>query len=150
MSNIERIKELIVEELERSEDELREELELTRNSNYKHQLFGELLSFEKFKLFISKLSEPGEPSEPESKPSEPGEPTVPDYVKRFINEARTGKKYRDSWGNLVRIDDDVHKLLYYVIQERVTSAKVFEWVNKNRDLFAEEWLKTVREKGAAF
>lgn len=129
------VKEKIERELSKSEAELRAELEMVNNSNYRHQLFGELLSFEKIKLFLSGLS-----TSEKIDNSNTNNSKIPKNVKNFIDDAKKGEKYKLNHEVLDLKEMDVCSVIHYIINEEITSDNIKDWVNKNIDLFAKEWL----------
>lgn len=130
---MDRIIELVKEEIERSEEDLRSELSNSQAIEYRHEIIGGLGIVERIKGFVDSLGKKGVQMEAEER--------VPNDVLMFIAEAKSGKKFVNNHGLSEKIDNDVYKVMYYIIKEDVSTVKVKDWVNNNRDLFAKEWLK---------
>ena len=74
---------------------------------------------------------------------EPQKPVVPQFVADWIaNVKRNGFKFRNSsrFHEEIVSSDDVYRVMYYILRERIAGEAIRIWVNANRDAFARAWL----------
>ena len=70
-------------------------------------------------------------------------PVVPQFVADWINNVkRNGLKHKNTFGFYEEItpDDNVYRVMYYILKEGIAKENVRKWVGDNPDIFARAWL----------
>lgn len=79
-------------------------------------------------------------------------PVVPQCVADWISFVKTnGFKFKNTFGFYEEIthSDDVYRVIYYLLNERITDKEIKIWVSENIDTFARAWIdgyKVEKEK----
>lgn len=79
----------------------------------------------------------------EASDDEPQKPVIPQSVADWISFVKTnGFKFKNTYGFYEEIapNDDVYRVMYYILKESIADKKIRNWVGDNIDTFARAWL----------
>lgn len=74
---------------------------------------------------------------------EPEKVTVPQFVADWIEYVKeNGIKFKNIFGfyEVITHDDNVYRVIYYILKNNIATADIRKWVDDNTDTFARAWL----------